>query len=93
VNTGKRTGEEVIQMYVKHLDSHVMRPLKELVGFTRVTLKPNEKRTITMALPAERIAYWDESAHSFKLEGNRIQIMVGPSSADSRLQTTVQVNP
>ena len=44
-NTGKRAGDEVVQMYVKHLESAVERPIKELRGFQRITLQPGEKKT------------------------------------------------
>ncbi len=91
MNTGARRGEEVVQMYVKHLDSRVMRPLKELAGFARVSLEPRQKKTVTLTLSAERLAYWDETTHSFKVEPDRIQVMVGPSSLDVRSRTIVEV--
>lgn len=90
-NTGKRAGDEVVQMYVKHLSSHVERPLKELRGFKRVTVKPNETKTVTIPLKAETLAYWDKDQHRFVVEKGKINILVGSSSADIKLQETIEV--
>ena len=49
-NTGTRAGDEVVQMYVKHLDSAVERPTRELRGFERIPLQPNETRTVRLPL-------------------------------------------
>jgi beta-glucosidase len=51
-NTGSRAGDEVVQLYVKHLGSKVERPREQLVGFQRVTVQPNETKTVEIALPA-----------------------------------------
>lgn len=83
-NTGRRAGEEVVQMYVKHLDSSVARPLKELKGFARVFLKPGETKTVSLPLKHEQLAYWSADVRSFRVEGDTVQIMVGGSSADIR---------
>jgi beta-glucosidase len=90
-NSGNRTGDEVIQLYVKHLNSQVIRPLKELKGFKRVTIKPNESKTVEIPLKVETLAYWDVDKHSFVVERDKIQIMVGASSSDTKLQDTIDV--
>ena len=54
-NTGSRTGDEVVQLYVKHLKSKVERPVEELKGFQRVTLKPNETKTVQISLKASTL--------------------------------------
>jgi beta-glucosidase len=84
-------GDEVVQMYVKHLDSHVDRPSEELRGFKRVTLKPGETKTVEIPLNAESLAYWDESKHSFVVEQDKVRIMIGSSSADIKLGKTIPV--
>ena len=58
-NTGRRAGDEVVQLYVRHLNSRVSRPLKELKGFTRIHLRPQEEKLVTLSLPASRLAYWN----------------------------------
>lgn len=90
-NMGSRAGDEVVQLYVKQLDSKVERPLKELKGFKRVGLKPNEKKTVSISLAAEDLAYWNTDQHAFEVELNQVQIMVGSSSADIKLQKIIQI--
>jgi beta-glucosidase len=90
-NTGERAGEEVVQLYVKHLDSKVARPQKELKGFSRVALRPGESKTVRLTLKGEQLAYWDKSQHRFVAEGGTVQVMVGGSSADIRLDRNARV--
>jgi len=90
-NTGSRTGDEVIQLYVKHLKSRVERPGEELKGFQRVTLKPNETRTVQIPLKASTLAFWDEKQLQFKVEAEPVKLMIGSSSKDIKLDTTVRV--
>ena len=90
-NTGARAGDEVVQMYVKHLDSAVERPIKELRGFERTTLQPNETRTVRLQLKGTDLTYWDAAKHSFVVEPGRIDVMLGASSADVRLEKTIEV--
>ncbi len=91
-NTGTRAGDEVVQLYVKHLNSTVPRPTKELKGFKRVTLQPGEQKTVEIPLPAESLAYWNTAKHAFEVEPDKVRIMVGGSSADIRLRKTIDVN-
>jgi beta-glucosidase len=90
-NTGQQEGDEVVQLYVTHLKSAVDRPKRELKGFERVTLQPGETKTVQIALKASTLAYWDEKQGSFQVEAEPVKIMVGESSADIKLDTTIQV--
>jgi beta-glucosidase len=92
-NTGNREGEEVVQMYIKHLNSAVARPLKELKGFKRVMIEPGQTITVTLPLTGERLAYWDVSKHAFVVEKGNVELMVGSSSADPKLTKTIRVMP
>jgi beta-glucosidase len=92
-NTGTRSGDEVVQMYIAHTDSKVERPIKELRGFKRVTLRPGETATVSLPLKASTLAYWDESRGSFEVEADQLNVMVGSSSADIKLQQVVNVTP
>ncbi len=92
-NTGQRTGDEVVQLYVHDVASTVTRPVKELRGFQRITLQPAEKRTVSFALPAAKLAYWDERTHAFFVEPGSFEIMVGASSADIRTRAVLEVAP
>jgi beta-glucosidase len=90
-NTGNRAGDEVVQLYVKHLKSKVERPIEELKGFQRVTLNPNETKTIQIPLKAAMLAFWDEKGNQFKVEAEPVKLMIGSSSRDIKLSTTVNV--
>jgi len=90
-NTGKRTGDEVVQLYVEYPKSAVVRPAKELKGFRRVTLKPGEARTVEIPLKAEMLAWWNEKKEGWEVETGPVNILVGASSADIKLKTTVNV--
>ena len=90
-NTGKRAGDEVIQVYVQHLDSKVIRPVKELKTFNRVTLQAGEKKTVELLIKVEDLKYWDELEHQFVLEHDNLNIMVGSSSTDIKFQKTINL--
>jgi beta-glucosidase len=90
-NTGTRAGDQVVQLYVKHLHSAVPRPQQELKGFERVALDPGQTKTVSIKLPAAQLAYWDTHAHTFRLESEPVRVMIGDSSANIALSTTMQV--
>jgi len=90
-NTGKLSGDEVVQLYVRHLNSQVSRPVQELKGFQRINLKAGERKTIAIALPAQRLAYWDISKNDWQVERDSIEIRVGASSSDIRLKKALKV--
>jgi beta-glucosidase len=90
-NTGKRQGDEVVQLYVKHINSGVDRPLRELKGFHRVTLAPGQTRTVTLPLKAETLAYWDMARQRWDIEADQLSLIVGSSSEDKKLDKTIAV--
>jgi beta-glucosidase len=90
-NTGNRVGDEVVQLYVKHLKSKVERPEKELKGFKRLTLNPGEIKTVNITLPANTLAYWDVAKKSFIVEQEPVQLMIGSSSTDIKAEKIVEV--
>jgi beta-glucosidase len=90
-NTGKRTGDEVVQLYIRHLNSTVVRPQKELKAFQRITLKPSEKKTIQLQLKSNDLKYWDENEKRFILENDQLKIMIGSSSADIKFSKEIKV--
>jgi beta-glucosidase len=91
-NTGKLAGDEVVQLYIKHVNSKIVRPIKELRGFKRITLLPNETKTVQIPLKAETLAYWDVGKHCFSVEKDKIQIMIGTSSRDIKLKKNIEVS-
>jgi beta-glucosidase len=90
-NTGGVVGDAVVQLYVKHLKSKVDRPHKELEGFQRVSLAPNETKTVRIPLKASQLAYWDEKLGKLVVEAEPVGLMVGDSSAEIKLETMVRV--
>jgi beta-glucosidase len=92
-NTGRRTGDEVVQLYVTHLNSRVERPIKSLRGFERITLEPGERQTLTFDLAPSDVAYWDAEREDWVVEPGRIQVQIGASSADIRLTSEITVPP
>ena len=90
-NTGRRAGDEVVQLYVRHVNSRVQRPLKELKDFARIHLAPQEEKSVKLSLPASRLAYWNAETDRWVVEKDQIEITVGGSSADARVKKTIQV--
>jgi len=78
-NTGSRAGDEVVQLYVRAEVSRTTRPVMELKGFRRVTLKPGEKRTVTFELGPEELSYHGPDMKRV-VEPGRFRVMVGGSS-------------
>lgn len=84
-NTGSRTGEEVVQLYVNDEIASATRPVKELKGFKRVELAPGATKTISFALKASQLGFFNV-AMDYVVEPGAIKIMVGSSSEDIRLE-------
>jgi beta-glucosidase len=82
-NTGKLTGDEVVQLYIKDEASSVTRPVKELKGFQRITLKAGEKRRVQFALTPEHLSFYNREMR-FVVEPGAFKVMVGPNSEDLR---------
>jgi beta-glucosidase len=80
-NTGTRAGDEIVQLYVRDVVSLATRPLKELRGFQRVTLRPGETRTISFSIGPEHLSYHGIDMKRV-VEPGRFDIMVGGSSVD-----------
>ncbi len=92
-NTGKRAGDEVVQLYTHQVKCSVKRPARELRGFQRISLAPGETKTVTLNLPAAKLAFWDEKTHGFVVEPGAFDLMIGASSADIRQQGQIEVLP
>lgn len=90
-NTGNRAGDEVVQLYVSHANSKVERPIKELKGFSRVTLLPGETKNVQLILKKQDLAYWDVATKAWVIEKDKIKMMVGSSSADVKLSEIVEL--
>jgi beta-glucosidase len=84
-NTGKSAGAEVVQLYVAdEATTDVVRPVKELKGFARVSLAPGESKTVKFSLSARDLAYYDVYVKDWISTPGSYAIHVGSSSADIR---------
>ena len=83
-NTGSIPGDEVVQLYTRDEYASVPRPMKELKGYTRLSLAPGECRTVTFRLPVDQLAFYDAD-NQFVVEPGRIFLQAGSSSTDIRL--------
>jgi len=89
-NSGKRPGDEVVQLYVRDVEASVKRPKKQLMAFERISLRPGEARTISFTVLPERLAFWDEKRKAWVVEPGAFEVLVGSSSADVRLKGEVR---
>lgn len=80
-NTGRRAGDEVVQLYIRDLVATMTRPVKELKGFQRVSLQPGEKRRVEFVLGPEHLGFWNREMR-YVVEPGTFQVMVGPNSVD-----------
>lgn len=79
-NAGKSDGEEVVQLYVKSIDSANEQPIKALKAFQRVALKAGETKTVALTLKAKNLEYWNIAKQQFEFEKGQIEIQVGGAS-------------
>lgn len=84
-NTGKMTGDEVVQLYIRDKTSSVTRPVKELKGFKRITLEPGETKKVILEIEPEYLAFYDINM-KYVVEPGEFEIMIGNSSRDQDLQ-------
>jgi beta-glucosidase len=92
-NTGKRDGDEVVQLYAAHMGSAVPRPMQELKAFKRMAIEAGATRTVSFDLPVRSLAYWDEARQAFRVEADRVEVRVGAASDDIRLKDEFSVSP
>lgn len=78
-NTGKRAGEEVVQLYVRDLVASVTRPVKELKGFQKIMLQPGERRAVAFTLTERDLSFYRRDM-TFGTEPGTFEIMVGGNS-------------
>lgn len=90
-NVGKVSGKEIVQLYVSDRESRVIRPLKELKGFEKLSLEPGEQKTAEFVLDKRSFAYYNTEISDWHVESGEFDIMVGKSSRDIVLSDTVYV--
>lgn len=89
-NTGKRAGDEVVQLYTSDPVASVTQPVKQLRGFKRVNLAPQQSARVTFTLSANQLGFYDRKM-DFVLEPGKINLLLGSSSADIRLKGELDI--
>ena len=85
-NTGNRQGDEVVQFYIRDLVGSIARPVQELKGFERISLKPGESRIVSFTIDADLLKFYNKDLE-FVCEPGDFEAMVGPNSRDVQRQT------
>jgi beta-glucosidase len=91
-NVGERDGDEVVQVYFRHLNSAVPQPKLALCGFLRVSLKRGASTHVTLQIPAEHLRYWDTEAKQYTVEPGKYELLIGPASDDIRLKLPAKIS-
>jgi beta-glucosidase len=87
-NTGKRAGDEVVQLYTHQRASRDKQPLKQLKAYARVSLKPGETKTVRLKVRPSDLAHWDVTRSKWVVESGTYDVLVGASSTDIRSRTS-----
>jgi beta-glucosidase len=87
-NTGNYTGDEVVQVYIRDIKASVKVPIRQLKRFQRITLKPDEHKTVSFNLPASELSFYDIKSNDFIVEPGEFEVQIGSSSEDIRLRKT-----
>ncbi|MGN9762488.1 glycoside hydrolase family 3 C-terminal domain-containing protein [Streptomyces sp. SD31] len=90
-NTGKRAGDEVVQLYTHQRVSRDKQPLKQLEAFQRISLKPGQTKTVKLKLATKDLAHWDVTRSKWVVESGTYDVLVGASSEDIRSRTSLKV--
>ena len=90
-NTGSVSGYEIAQLYVSDKESTIYRPVKELKGFKKIWLNPDEEKEVTFELSKRAFAFYNVNINDWCVESGEFDILIGASSADIKLSATVSV--
>ena len=90
-NTGTCAGKEIVQLYVKDVESSVERPVRELKGFAKIYLNPGEEKEVEFTLDKRSFSYYETLISDWFVESGEFVIEIGASSRDIRLSQSIQV--
>lgn len=91
-NTGKRAGDEVVQLYTHQRTSRDKEPVRQLRAFQRVHLAAGESATVRLTFQTADLAHWDVTRDRNVVETSTYDVLVGASSADIRQRAALRVN-
>ncbi|SHF79620.1 Fibronectin type III-like domain-containing protein, partial [Bacteroides luti] len=90
-NTGKRSGSEVVQLYISDLKSSLPRPVKELKGFKKIQLNAGEEQKVSFTISKEELSFFDDAKHSWIAEPGVFEALVGASYTDIRSKVSFEL--
>jgi beta-glucosidase len=90
-NDSNVAGDEVVQLYTHQRAGSASRPVRELKGFKRVSLKAGETQTVTLALDSHELGFWSSATRKFAVEPGTFDLWVGNSSASTENHATFEV--
>lgn len=90
-NTGKKDGDEVVQLYVRDLNKGYTHPASELRGFKRVAIKQGETNTVSMELLVSSMAYYDTATGDFRVIPGKYELLIGPASDNIKLRSVITI--
>ena len=85
-NSGGRDGDDVAQVYYRHVNSKVPQPKESLCGFKRVSVQKGKSTQVTVEIPVQRLRYWDVEKKQYVVEAGNYEILVGAASDDIKLK-------
>lgn len=90
-NTGNTEGKEIAEVYVRELQPALPRPLKELKGFGKVSLKAGESKNVEVTLDERAFAYYNPDKKQWVVDPGKFEIMVGPSSDQILMKEQIEL--
>jgi beta-glucosidase len=88
-NTGERAGKEVVQLYIRDIDSELRRPPGELKAFQKIDLAPGEMQTVTFVVDESALSYYDPGIGEWIAGAGEFEVQIGSSSRDIRARATL----
>lgn len=90
-NSGDFDGDEVVQVYTRKIDPKFWRPIEQLIGYKRISLKEGEQKSITWEINKKQFQYWDTDHHKYLVEPGEYEILIGSSSKDIKMTQLVNL--
>jgi beta-glucosidase len=90
-NTGARAGDEVAQVYFRHVNPALTQPKLALCGFVRVHLERRQRVNVTVNIPVERLRYWDTARKQYAVEPGDYELLIASASDDIRLRASLKI--
>jgi beta-glucosidase len=91
-NVGKMDAKETAQVYIKHINSKVLKAPKELKAFKKLSLSPNEEKIVEITLERDAFSYFNTDKNEWTIDSGTYEIMIGASVADIRLTKEIIID-